>query len=127
MPAIVPRCAEEWRPDSPWRVEHLIYAAGFRGFVYFDDQDDALAFAAERTLCGQPCVIESKTMATTHIVSKFALSDPLYLFWSKHFGNLESATDEFDRGCERVRENGGGIRLCEASGKHLNEFCNSKD
>jgi hypothetical protein len=126
-PVIVPRCNEEWRPDSPFRVEHLLYAAGFRGFVYFDDVSDAAAFASERTLRGQPCVIESKVMTTTHTVSKFAITDPLYLFWSKHFGNLESATAEYDRGCEHVRENGGGIRICEASGKQLNEFSNYKD
>jgi len=126
-PVIVPRCNEEWRPEAQYRVEHLNYAGGHRGFVYFPLEEDATAFASERTLRGQPCVVECRDMPITHTVSKFALTDPGYLFWTKNFGNLESAIAEFERGRELARERGGGYRICEASGKKLNEFYNYED
>jgi len=75
-PVIVPRCNEEWRPEAQYRVEHLNYAGGHRGFVYFPLEEDATAFASERTLRGQPCVVECRDMPITHTVRQVRTHRP---------------------------------------------------
>lgn len=112
-PVIVPKSVDAWTQTPEWRVDYMNRSIGSRCLVYFSDEASAVAFAAEHTLWNQPCVVQSKTMGVTHEVKSCAPSDPSYVFWTKQFGNLESAQAEFDRGAKHAAESGGSYRLVQ--------------
>jgi len=112
-PVVVPKSAEAWTQDPPYRVEHFSRHVASRCLVYFSDLSSAQAFAAEHTLWNQPCTVQSKTMAVTHEVKSCSPSDPSYVFWTKSFGDLESAQAEFVRGTEHAAKSGGSYRLIQ--------------
>lgn len=110
---IVPRSLESWTQDGDYRVDYLNRHVGSRCLVYFADAPEAVEFAKHHKLSGKPCVVQSKTMQATHEVRSFAPHDPTYIFWSKSFGDLESARDEFERGRDHAMQSGGGYSLVE--------------
>lgn len=112
-PVVVPKSTEAWTQEPILRVEYFNRSIGSRCLVYFDDPAAACAFAAEHTLWNQPCTVQSKTMAVTHEVKSCAASDPKYVFWTKQFGDIESAREEFERGKAHAEENGGSFKLFE--------------
>lgn len=117
---IVPMGLEPWRLGAPeFRVQIMDREAAEKRWTYFDNAASAQAFAAEHKLYGAPCVVESRDMQVTHEVSKFAMAGD-YTFWTKRFGNYESASDEFERGKLHAQRCGGGFRLVDvATGKRI--------
>jgi hypothetical protein len=115
MPAvIVPPSGEAWQQEQPFRVEYLNRALGSRALIYFAEQAGAAEFAAANVLWNQPCVVQSRDMPCTHEVRSVAVSDPGYTFWTKKFGNLESAQAEFDLGRAHAAKYGGSYLLFAA-------------
>lgn len=111
IPVIVPKSAEAWTQEPLYRVEHLSKRIGSRCLAYFSDCASAVEFAKNHTLWNRPCVVQSKEMPVTHEVKSCSPSDPTYVFWTKQFGDLESARAEFDRGREYAAKTGGSYQL----------------
>lgn len=108
---VVPPTAESWPQEAGFRVEYLNRSLGSRALVYFDNLASAREFAAESTLWNQPCTVQSRDMPCTHEVKSVAVSDRTYVYWTKRFGDLETAQAEFDRGRAYAKEKGGSYLL----------------
>lgn len=111
---VVPPTREKWSQSPAFRVEHLSKVIGSRCLVYFEDLSSAREFASAHTLWHQPCVVQSRDMPCTHEVRSVAISDPNYIFWTKRFGDLETARAEFDLSRERASVAGGSYLLIAA-------------
>jgi len=97
MIPVVPRSLEPWNQEPEYRVEYWRSDIAHRCVVYFDNVASAREFAAEHTFWNQRCFVQSKSMPATHKVEKYSFDDDAYVFWSRSFGDLETARDVFER------------------------------
>lgn len=111
MAIVVPKNAEAWTSEHRYRVELFDRDEAHVRRVYFEDASSASFFAdAHTSRGGFPCSVEDRDMPVTHEVWSLAV-DTDYTFWIKRFGDIETATLEFNVGKVHALKHGGRYQL----------------
>jgi len=114
-PYVVPKSMAEWDQDLTFRVEHTL--DGYSQTVYFDGLGPAKAFAGYHKHHNRPCMVQVRSMPTTHRVEIFSTLEPAYVLRHQPFGDLDSARDYYNASIYELAKHT-GVRLIHQDTGH---------